>query len=111
MSSDKITFQVQLFLNCKTSHLATRKWSLLYSETACLTRAYVCHNLSNLLLQSHGSFLTRNKATLDKISEMTKPATSNIGGPKDSRGFVFAQLSDEDKASGATTKTKKPPVS
>ena len=47
-------------------------------------------------IPSHGSFLRRNKATLAKIAELSKPA-SKLGGARQSGNFVFTARSPDKK--------------
>ena len=74
---------------------------------------YFHHVLIFILQKStYGSFLRRSTADLAKIVEMNKPVQA-MGGPRNSRSFVFQAKSPDEKEKPDGEKTnmeKKPQV-
>lgn len=57
-----------------------------------------------LYIPQRGSFLSRDKTTLNRIAEITKDKGDVVGGAKQAGNFVFQQLSAEE----AQAKSNKP---
>ncbi|KAK3894227.1 hypothetical protein Pcinc_001989 [Petrolisthes cinctipes] len=58
------------------------------------------------IMSKRGSFLSRDKATLERIAEITKDKNDVVGGAKQAGNFVFQQLSAEE-VQATTNKLKR----